>query len=363
MTSNFLYPWRLYGFSDDNTPEEIIIRMQADVEDFVETVIEEDPTTIVLEGRKASFLVSHLKTLIEEAGFSLQMLRHNRIDNRFLHGSFPNNERVILLADSIHEGMKMSRSLRYLEEEGVSVSKVFSYLSKKDGVKAVIDSGIVKPEQIVNHHCVENEKEYRKLLGRLQVYFHSRIVPMEPEIPYDSYALEGAISFRETAQVLRQAIVSALGTEVVLRKTPTEGFPRSVWGMNFRIKETSAIHKLMAPDFPSSFDYEIKYLQICIKMRSRRYSSEFTVISDVDITCRFVKQDGDVLCLANKGIVCPAIKNERLNSKAVICSACIGQLVSFRILNQIKQQIVMGFTKRGLKCRQKETYRPLRARN
>ena len=348
-----------FGFGEEEEPEEIITQMQNDVELFVKRIPEDGQAVTFLEGRKASFLVQHMKPRLEEWGFAVQMLRYNRIDGSFFHGPLDTTNPTIVITDSIHSGEKMVRSLDYLRNAKVRIRNVYSYLSTEKGVKRVLGSGLIQNDNIYSHHCAHNEEEYRKFSGKLSTYFNSRIEPMETETPYDLYTVNGSPPKKSMIALFRRGLNQATGSKVIMMSAHNKRLPRSVWKVGFNIRKDAVGNLFGRIPRKSMQDFNLRYMHVHFKVRRRNKSLDFTMIPEVDLVSAAVRVDNRIRCPITEGDLCPILGIDGRDERVLVCASCLGNILSIALMTEFETEILSVFSEEQIQCWRKHREFPL----
>jgi len=354
VVTNGIDMYQRFGFSDSDRPEEIIREIRDDVDEFVERLISGKPCPIIQEGKKASFLVSHSKTKIEDAGFVVHPLKYYETDESFFHDSLPVGRNVILLTDSIHTGKKLERVLGYLEHHNVHVKQLFSYLSNESGLDSLVESGLINRDQITSQHLTSGEKQYIRISRKLHVYYRSRIVPMDPDVAYDHYSISASMSHRDVFSLIRDSAKSSLG-KVHFTKGDSSGLPKAVRTMGVDVKDFSGYNTILKTEGPMRLSYEVNYIHVAFKLRCEKDTTEFTVIPEVDVSCDFVDVGSEIVCLIGEGRICPILVEGHKGGGEVVCSACLGQVISDKVLDAIRPNMQAALSTATLPFRIEES--------
>lgn len=346
--------WDIWGLEGES-PESIISFVRSDVHDFLEVVAREYKGVMILEGRKSSFLISHGKNLLEEAGCSLQMLRYNRKDHSFFHGPLPDNRPVAIMTDSIHEGEHIVRSIEYLTSKGVKVQKVFSYLTSQKGLANVLDQIEMDRDKIHSYHLVSKRDQYKKYSGKLHGYFKSRIIPMDTDIPYDLYSSPVRLPKKNLIEIFRMALSFDSVTPEINQDLVGRGLPKSIWEIGFIVPFKPLIKKLTGALGASIPIAKPESMFVHFKVRKKPDSVDFTVIPDAHILVDPCSPKEK--CPLFGASYCP-LKVDRKSERR--CAACFGEVSAYVIFSIVKNNISRYCNNQQITLAKDREYRPLK---
>ena len=332
--------------------------MKEDVKNLVGSIIQqEDPTIIISLGRKAAFLIIDQLERLEKNGFHMQKVRKNRLDFSFIHDGLPREKPVIIVVDSIHNGLEICDALEFLGAKNVAVKRIYCYIAAEEGLAKLEERGYSSSELVVSLYSSSTEDEYDKYFARLNFYFHAKIEPMNPTQYYDTYNVDSKISKDELMNVLKMILREIGQVEVEFIVEDESGFPSNVWMITSKIDDYSFAMNLVREQFPANFDYSVNFVQVCSKVRKQWASCDFTIILDTDMKCDTAAYGDPAHCKIHGDALCKSLEKLNSNQIEALCYECASQIVSDKILSEINQRIFDAFKKLGYVCKMTDTYR------
>ena len=367
MSEGFDDVWQFYGFPEDDNPDEIIRKVDLNVNSLLEEhILKEEPTVLVQVGRKSAHLLTHYKDRIEEARFLPCLYRLFLISQLTQIRppiSIPSDKPVILVADTIHTGSEVRNVLSILYSMDIDVKKIFCYLENEEGVQSLIDEGLVDRENVVGLFSSHSEEEYKRESRQLQVFFRSRITPMDPDVCFNSYNVNTRLQPKEYESVLNPILENAFGQAIVIEETADRGLASNIKELQCSIGKCSRIDEVAGSLFQEDFDYETSHVSMRSKINQKIVDSDFTLIVKTENGCNVKKKEGPGQCLkAPQNCLLTRTEYEKekeMTVKKLVCPACIDLLLSDSILNELDSILVKAFKEKGLECILKWRHRPI----
>jgi HD superfamily phosphohydrolase YqeK len=201
-------------------PEEVISEIRVDLESFIDKIMECNLHDLYLVGRKSRHLFHPLisSRLVEKSsGIHFLNVRGGIKNGTTVclidsPGGVPSE--ICLLADSIDEGKEKEEIVNILRKQcGCNVTKIFCYVANQQGINYLISKNIFTEDQIIAFHTIPNS-EYRHFNNRLEMYYQSRIEPMDVDHVFKVCSFATKISNENLFRLFKNATKTVLGCSI-----------------------------------------------------------------------------------------------------------------------------------------------------
>ena len=366
MDEGFKDIWEWLGFTKQEKPDEIIRKVNLNVLSLLEEhVLKEEPTILIEVGRKSAHLCGRYRSRIEEKGFLTCRWRLFKISKFVLTRPplpIPSDKPVILIADTIHKGEELSTVLENLYLKDIEVKKIFCYLKNEEGVQNLVTEGPIDGEDVVGLFSSHSEEEYMKEYNQLQVFFRSRIEPMDPDLCFDLYNVDEVLRPKKFKKILKPVLRDVFGQKIEIIESSDRGLALNIKELHCSIENRPKIEEITRGLFQEDFDYEANCVSIRTKTNQKQVDSDFTIIAKTEADCNLKKTDAGKCLKAPENCCITRIryKGKKSDVKKMICPVCVDSLISDSILSKLEPNLINCFREKGLECKKKYPYRPFR---
>lgn len=357
--------WEWIGFSKKEKPDEIIRKVNLNVWSLVEEhLLKEEPTTLIEVGRKSAHLCAHYRSRIQEKGFLSCRWRLFKTSEFFETKpplQIPTDKPVILVADTIHRGEEVRTVLTNLYSRDIEVNRIFCYLKNEEGVQNLVNEDLIDREDVVGLFSSHSEEEYMKEYNRLQVFFRSRIEPMDPDLCFDLYNVDEVLHPGKFKKISEPVLRDLFEQRIEVAEFSDRGLASNIKELHCNVESCTKIEEIAKGLFQEGFDYEANCVSIRSKINQKKIDSDFTIIAKTEANCNLKKTDAGKCLKVPENCCITRVrykKGKKPDLKKIICPACVDLQISDSILNRLESSLINGFRERGLECKKQYFYRP-----
>lgn len=356
--------WNLLQFGKSVNPDEVIHQVRMNTLTLVqEHLLLEKPTVLIRVGRKGAHLFGPYDARIEEKGFitcTYRLIAKNRFAT--MKPSLDlSKTAVILITDTIHKGEEMKNVLVRLQAEKIKVHKIFCYSKYQKGVDNLVQSGLIKEDQIISLFSSITEEEYMEKCKQLLAFFRSRIEPMDPDLCYDTYNVDDVIDLKNFAKIIVPILEEIFGKKLTIFEASDNGFASNVQELSCYVENSEIESKITNTLFKKTINCKIPAISIRFKLNQKNVDTDFTAIIKTGSSCN-IGNNKAIECLNHSNHCCMELTDivglNQDEAKQLICPTCIEIHISDYILNEIKSRITKKFFEIGLTCKLKWPTRP-----
>jgi len=359
--------WEWLGFGEKDSPNETIRKVNLNVLTLVEELLlKEQPTYLVVVGRKASHLITDYTTRIEEKGFMSCFYRLYRVSQYVQMKppiQIPTKHPVILVVDTVHTGEELSIVLADLYARKIKVKKIFCYLRNEEGIENLVAAKLVDKENVVGLFSSSSEEEYLEEYDKLQTFFRSQLEPMDPDLCFNSYNVNKVLSPNELKAILQSVLKDMFGQRITIKRFCDRGLASNIKELYGSIGNNRKLREITRGLLREDSDCDVSCASIRLKMDQKKVDTSFVIIVRTESDFNLKKVEANI-CLKDLERCCMARtgykKRKELEVKRLVCPACIDLLISDSILNELSPILIKGFEKGGLECKLTRTYRPIK---
>jgi len=195
-----------------NKADEIIAKIRSDIDCLVEDLIlSEDPTTIIFVERRGIHLFHHTFGRLIENGFKIGSVRLFRVGCQkvYVNPKVKLHGNIIIGTDAINTGCEIQTLLQYFKFKNIIVQRIFCYYANENGLKKLTTQKLLKEDQVKYIKKVTGEM-YEDLSKNMNIYFQSRIVPMDMDHVYYKYTVRPKFTKTEDLKTALNTAVSKL---------------------------------------------------------------------------------------------------------------------------------------------------------
>jgi len=317
-------------------------RIQDEVYLFAkEQIFTESPGFLVFVGRKASHLLDKGLFLLEK-GFQISQFK--MIQKKFTHikPTFQKGSEIILFGDTIHTGTEMLNVILTVLDQKAKIKKIVTYIINSTGFDEILKTHLVTEDQIVGKLETDNEIQYQEVSTPLQLFFRSRITPMDPDIPYYEYSTSDIVDPEIIKNVITQLLIDKIDEDIIFERTIERGLKNDVVEFKCTIDDGNKLNKIKRELFTNQKFITINGANILMKIHLKEKDINFTVWVDLDLDVN------KSLCEKNeknfhKSIDCQfhhltSNLPDEIN-KNILCPYCVQEYISNNILEYIDENI------------------------
>ena len=281
-------------------PEEVISEIRVDLESFIDKIMMYDLHDLYLVGRKSRHLFHPLisSRLVEKSsGIHFLKVRGGIKNDTTVclidsPGDVP--PEIYLLADSIDEGKEKEELVTILREQcNCKVIKIFCYVANQQGIDYLVSKKVFTEDQIVAFHTIPN-LEYRQFNNRLEMYYQSRIEPMDVDHVFKMCSFATKISSEQLFRLFKDTTKAVLGCSI-------NGFSEAK-----EIAEQNAdCNILFVPNTIKNYNFDCFDFSSCNFFCRTKMSKNFAIATVEYVQIRLkveLKETETTLCLM---VLCP----------------------------------------------------------
>ncbi|MDR0461314.1 MAG: hypothetical protein LBH62_07835 [Nitrososphaerota archaeon] len=355
--------WRLWGFNESNDSNTVIKTVDQNVIKLVNSILKEEPTTLVQIGRKAAHLIREYKNQIEEKKFlTCLLLMYKYNDLTQYKPEILKDKPVILMVDTIHHGIDLRDVITSFKKSHTQISKIFCYIKNQDGVNNLVKHNLLKEEQIVSLFTSYSEIEYREKVKDLHAYFRSHIEPTDPDICYNVYRVNTQLTVEQLIEITEPVLFKILDT-VSMEKIADTGFASNIQEAKYTTTNNKILQKWSDSIIRGENSYEISGLDLRFKINQRSIDSEFSVIPKIEADCIVSEGVNNKKCFTHKEhCMLNHYKHKDITVqelKNTICPQCLDIVVSDNLLESLNNELSLAFKESKRAVILKEKSRPV----
>jgi len=345
-------------------PDKVISEIRVDLEAFIDEIIKYDLHDLYLVGRKSRHLFHPLisSRLVEKSPGIHFLKVFSGIKNGAqvcIIGELGKDvpREISLLADSINEGKEKEEIVNILKKKyDCTVNKIFCYVANQQGIDYLLNNKVFTRDQIIALHTIPNA-EYKQFSNRLEMYYQSRIEPMDVEHVFKMHSFATKISSEELFRFFKDATKTGLDcdkgeyaeAEEITEKDVAHNIlfvPETIKNYNFHCLDFSSCKACCKAKRSKLFaDTKAEYVQIRLKAELKETESTLCLVV-------FCPPDPDSFpidiiktnkCKNNNCQVQQVVYDESGLSQdeitAMICSQCIENQLSEPILDSVMDEL------------------------
>lgn len=347
------------------SPEAIVSQIRVDLESLIDRMVAEKTKALFVVGRKSRHLFHPLTSRLLEEGFSINFLNvmAGKIDDkRLFYFTIPNggiSNEISLLADSINEGYEKAGIIENLRNDDIEVKRLYCYVVNERGLDFLKSEEIFDTRNVFSIHTLP-PSQYELFYKRLQIYYQSRVEPMDVDHEFDIFSvaekIEGSDLYDKFKDCIRKSLKCDKGSfsRGKVMKARVKGkddvnanflfVPANIVNYNFECYEYNQCKDRFESKIQSTLkDLGLEYLQIRLKAELAETESTISLMAfcppvNIDLNslivggnCRpFIKK-----CRLDSGIFGEDVSREEVAT--IVCPQCLENSISREILQRLEE--------------------------
>lgn len=229
----------------------------------------------------------------------------------------------------------MSFVLRSLINKNFNIKKVVCYIGHESGIDSIIETGIIDKDSIVSRISTKEEVDYYKRGKPLQLFYRSRITPMDPDLKYFEYSTERLSESELVVKHIEDCISKYLHTKIKLQKNCEKGFGTGIEEYRYTCDDPKIINEILDQVFAKDV-IDCHVITFLLKIKRNTNNLDFTLWVDPEIeipfdccnkskeifkdpgTCEFDNLETNLSEIDNKKILCPFCVGEKISSHLIL---------------------------------------------
>jgi len=262
-----------------------------------------------------------------------------------------------LIVDSIRRGYEIAYLTKTLEDLGIEITRIFSYLTNLIGLQRLQSAGFTI-EKILSYKTVRSSSRYRQAYNRVQIYLQSHIEPLVEGATYDIYLASRKMREKSFISLAEKSISRAMMcSDIELEKDRELHLPDNIHTYSFDCVEVNECTKnrSLFNSVPHMKKLDFEAFKLGLKVRFREESMVFriAVLCPLDCTLRRIVPVRTTQCkyAEIQGEKCQSMefpRGQREMAKKTICPICISNVVSSNILDRIKNEVSIQLQRRDI---------------